>query len=245
MLPPSLNDIVNYTTPVAALLLAAGSLLHCSLMCGPIAAATMNSAKAAPSRKWRFLEYQLGRSIAYSAAGFAAASVGHVLRPSPVAVGLFLALVLGLVIVQLFQITLPGIAKISTGRIYLRLVTPLQRFKPIGKLQSFGLGLLTPLIPCGQLWMVLGFSSLATSPLEGSLLAFGFSIFSAPGVYGFSFLKEQLLRLSLRQPELVKVGLRSAIVFVLVLSAVKYSSLLSNVERAEAKSSSPANLICH
>ena len=240
---------------MAALVLAAGSLLHCSLMCGPIAAATMNSAKSAPSRKWRFLEYQVGRSIAYSAAGLAAASVGHVLRPSPLAVGVFLFLVLTLVIVQLFQVTLPGIAKISTGRMYLRLVTPLQRLKPIGKLKSFGLGLLTPLIPCGQLWMVLGFSSLATSPLEGSLLAFGFSIFSAPGVYGFSFLKEQLLRLSLRQPELIKVGLRSAIVFVLALSAVKYSSILTNMElpnidqteidRAEAKSPGPKNLICH
>lgn len=237
--------MLNFTSPVAVLLLGAGSLLHCSLMCGPIAAATMNSAKSQSTRKWRFLEYQLGRSIAYAAAGFAAASVGHVLRPNPVAVGVFLVVILSLVIIQLFQITLPGISKISTARIYLRLIAPLQRLKPIGRLQSFGFGILTPLIPCGQLWMVLGFASLSATPLEGSLLALGFSIFSAPGVYGFSFLKEQLLQLSLRQPELIKMVLRSAIVFVLVLSAVKYSSLLSQSSQAEAKSSSPRNLICH
>jgi sulfite exporter TauE/SafE len=241
LLPPSLNEVLNYTTPVAAILLAAGSLLHCSLMCGPIAAATMNTAKSVSSRKWHFFQYQLGRSFAYSVAGLAAASVGHVLRPSPIAVGVFLVVVLTVVIVQLFQITLPSVSLVA----YSRFVRPLQRLKPIGKFQSLGLGLLTPLIPCGQLWMVFGFSALATSPAEGAALAFGFSVFSAPGVYGFSFLKEQLLKLSVRQPNLIKVCLRSAIVFVLALSAVKYSSLLSQTSQAEAKSSSPTNLICH
>lgn len=241
MLPPSLNDVFNYTTPAAAIVLAAGSLLHCSLMCGPIAAATMNSSKSVSSRKWHFFQYQLGRSFSYSAAGFAAASVGHVLRPSPIAVGVFLALILVLVIVQLFQITIP---KVSLAA-YAQFVRPLQRLKPMGKFQSLSLGLLTPLIPCGQLWMVIGFSALATTPTEGAALALGFSLFSAPGVYGFSFLKEQLLKISVRQPRLMKVCLRSAIVFVLALSAVKYSSLLSQTSQAEAKSSSPTNLICH
>lgn len=244
-MPHSLSSVLSFTSPIAAVLLAAGAMLHCSLMCGPIAAATMTSANSVPARNWRFLQYQFGRSLAYAVAGFAAASVGHVLRPNPVAVGTFLIVILSMVIIQLFQITIPGFNKVSTGRLYLRLITPLQQLRPAAKLQSFGLGVLTPLIPCGQLWMVLGFSALATTATEGALLALGFSIFSAPGVYGFSYLKNSLLRFSLRQPELIKVGLRSALVFVLALSAVKYSSLLAYTSQAEAKSSGPINLICH
>jgi sulfite exporter TauE/SafE len=85
----------------------------------------------------------------------------------------FLALILVLVIVQLFQVTIP---KVSLAA-YSQFVRPLQRLKPMGKFQSLSLGLLTPLIPCGQLWMVIGFSALATTPTEGAALAFGFSLF--------------------------------------------------------------------
>ncbi len=234
------------TTVLAAVLLAGGSLLHCSLMCGPIATATMGRSQNKSERKWRFLQYQFGRSIAYAGAGFAAASVGHVIRPSPLAVAVFLAMVVTLVLVQLFQITVPTFKSSFTTNLYGQLARP---FRRMGRFQSFGLGLLTPLIPCGQLWMVLGFSALSTSGIEGAGLAFAFSVFSAPGVYGFSFLKERILALSLRQPQLVKVGLRSALVFILALSAVKYSTLIARTNQAEAKGSSltvpEAGPVCH
>lgn len=246
----SLPDFAQVASPAAAILLAAGSLLHCSLMCGPLAAAaTMSYQSKNEGRNRGFLEYQFGRSLSYSLAGFAAASIGHVLQPNPFAVGVFLVIIIALVLIQLFQISTPRFFSIQSGRIYARAASLLSRRAPqmkfSSRLQPFGLGFLTPLIPCGQLWMVLSFAALASTAIEGAAMAFAFSIFTAPGVYGFSFVKNSLLALSAKKPALVKVTLRSAIVFFLALSAVKYSSLFANVNRAEANGSSPTQQICH
>lgn len=247
----TLQAALHFTSPVAVLLLAAGATLHCSLMCGPLVASVQSMQKSrGGTANSGFLQHQIGRSLSYALAGFLAAAVGHAVRPNPTLVILFLVFVTLMVIAQLFQISIPipGFQKFST-----KMMVPLHiAMKKLGRFQAFGVGLLTPLIPCGQLWMVLGFSALAPNQFEGAAIAFAFSILSAPGVYGFRYVKDLILVLGTNSPALVRLGLRSMIVFVLALSAVRFSTLLISQSVAHSQSStnsqqsqSIAPLLCH
>lgn len=252
MSPLSLNNdtiqaALNFTSPAAVFLLAAGATLHCSLMCGPLVASVQSAQKSrGGTATSSFFQYQIGRTLSYTAAGFAAAAVGHTIRPNPILVVAFLAIVTVMVIAQLFQISipLPGFQKFSA-----KMLQPLQfAMKRFGRFQSFGVGLLTPLIPCGQLWMVLGFSALAPSQLEGAAIAFAFSILSAPGVFGFRYVKDLIMSLGSRSPALIRIGLRSMIVFVLALSAFRFSTLMVSQSKASTnsqQSQKSEQLLCH
>lgn len=242
----TIDAALNFTGPAAVFLLAAGATLHCSLMCGPLVASLKNSSESKSQLQGVHLQHQLGRSISYTAAGFVAASIGHVLRPHPVLATLFLVIVTLTVAAQLFQIAvpIPGLQNF-TARVMRPVYFALRR---IGRFQAFGLGLLTPLIPCGQLWMVLGFSALAASQFEGAAIALGFSILSAPGVYGFRYIKDWIMSLGAKSPALVQIGLRSIVVFILALSAFRFSTLALAQSRSPTISEteqSSKSLICH
>lgn len=247
----TLQAALSFTSPAAVFLLAAGATLHCSLMCGPLVASVQSLQKSrGGTAKASFFQHQLGRSLSYTAAGFAAAAVGHAIRPNPILVIAFLVLVTVMVIAQLFQISLPisGFQRFSA-----KLMQPLHfAMKRLGRFQSFGVGLLTPLIPCGQLWMVLGFAALAPSQLEGAAIALAFSILSAPGVYGFRYVKDLIMSLGSSSPALIRLGLRSMIVFVLALSAFRFSTLMISQSMAHSPDSTNSQqsqknspLLCH
>ncbi len=242
----TIEQALTFTGPAAVFLLAAGATLHCSLMCGPLVASLKKSSESKSQLTTVHLEYQIGRSVSYTVAGFVAASIGHVLRPNPVLSGLFLIIVTLVVATQLFQIALPipGLQSFTA-----KLMRPVHfALRRMGRFQALGSGLLTPLIPCGQLWMVLGFSALATSQLEGAAISLGFSLLSAPGVYGFHYLKDWIMSLGAKSPTLVRIGIRSLVAFILALSAFRFSTLALAQSRstfAPETEQSSKPLICH
>lgn len=145
---------------IAAFLFGAGTSLHCSLMCGPMACALRVSG-------W---EYHGGRIAAYTAAGALCGGVGQwifaFLRTGPgrVAPWLFLGVLLLMATGLERRIPIPPLFSAWLARL---------------KLQRT-LGLLSPLIPCGPLWLLLSVASTSGSVWSGSLLLFWFSLGTLP-----------------------------------------------------------------
>jgi sulfite exporter TauE/SafE len=141
---------ISVATPVAAAAAGLATSLHCAGMCGPLACAV----KADP------LRYHASRFVAYSLAGALCGGLGQSvvalfksapLRIAPWAMVLvLLGLALGL------EKKLPQPRWIA--RLMLR-----------ARLQQ-NLGFLTPLLPCGPLWLMLGVAAVSASALRGALL---------------------------------------------------------------------------
>lgn len=148
------------TTPIAALVAGLATSLHCTAMCGPLACAL----------RVRPIEYHASRFASYLAAGalcgaagssIAALLQGSTARLVPWTFAVVL-LVLGL-----------GLEK--------RLPQPrfLAGFLLRARLNR-SLGWLTPLLPCGPLWLMLGAAALTGSWWSGALHMAAFALGTIP-----------------------------------------------------------------
>jgi sulfite exporter TauE/SafE len=150
----------SLATPLAALAAGLATSLHCTAMCGPLACAL----------RVRPFEYHATRLISYSIAGalcgaagqgVAALLQGSTARLVPWAFALVL-IVLGLGLEK--RIPQPRFAA------SLLLRTRLHR----------SLGWLTPLIPCGPLWLMLGAAALTGAWWSGALHLASFALGTLP-----------------------------------------------------------------
>lgn len=147
-------------TPVAAIAAGLATSLHCSAMCGPLACAV----RAKP------LDYHLGRLVSYTALGAVCGTVGQAAvtlikadgtRVVPwVLAGILLLMALG------WERHLPQPRFLAAWLLRLRL--------------NRSLGLLTPLLPCGPLWLMLGAAAIAGSLAGGALLMACFVVGTIP-----------------------------------------------------------------
>lgn len=147
-------DASYVTTPIAAFMAGLATSFHCAVMCGPLACAV--GAKPVTYHFSRLASYTLFGGIS-GAAGF---GVTRLLHSAPTRIAPW-AMVVVLLCLAL------GLDK--------RFVRPswYGRFMLQVRLRS-SLGLLTPLLPCGPLWLMLGVAAASGSPLHGSLLLLSF-----------------------------------------------------------------------
>jgi uncharacterized protein len=141
-------------TPLAAFAVGLATSLHCTAMCGPLACAL----------RVRPAEYHLSRAFAYSLAGAITGAVGQTA-------------------VDLFQGEMARILPWTLAAVLICIAFGLERRLPQPRfLLSFlirarlnrSLGLLTPLLPCGPLWLMLGAAALTGSWWSGALHMFCF-----------------------------------------------------------------------
>jgi sulfite exporter TauE/SafE len=140
---------------VSALFAGVATGAHCAVMCGPLACAF----------RVRPFSYHSSRLLSYSLAGAFCGLLGQVGRmwfESPFVRGAPWALLLVLVLM-------------ATG-IERRFPLPafFQRFVLRARLQG-SLGLVSPLIPCGPLWLMLGVAAATGGAIDGAALLFCFS----------------------------------------------------------------------
>lgn len=165
-----------------ALLLGAGSSVHCLLMCGPLGCAA--SGTEPEQRTQRVLAYQLGRFAGYLVLGALLGSMGRIVGKT-VRVDLRGAvpwLVIGALLVSAIPAGLRPWAA-SSGRfaqLLRRLRAPLARLSPMAR--ALSIGAITPLLPCGILYSLFPAAIAAQSALAGALLFGGFSLGSAPSL---------------------------------------------------------------
>lgn len=171
---------MEITTTTGALLAGLVTSLHCAGMCGPIACGVGTLAKTEAERMTAATLYHGGRLISYGLIGALCGSLGK--QPlqwffdSP-AVLLPWALVLALILSAFGldkKIPRPAILNRFTARARFRT----SRFSTLGAASM--MGLLTPLLPCGPLYLVFGVALLAGSPAKGAEFTLAFGLGTVP-----------------------------------------------------------------
>jgi sulfite exporter TauE/SafE len=147
---------MHVESSVAAFLAGLGTGVHCGLMCGPLAC----------SLKVRPLEYHAGRVVSYSLAGVLCGSVGQwvveILKTGPLKFAPW-------VLLAVFVSMASGLER--------RLPVPRFVFRIAARIRiDRNLGWLTPLLPCGPLWLMLGAATATGSAITGGVLLLCFAL---------------------------------------------------------------------
>jgi sulfite exporter TauE/SafE len=206
-------------TFVAAVAFGAAGSLHCFVMCGPLACA------AQLGRGWQLAAlYQLARLGTYALVGAVAGGVGgwvggHFALPLAQVMPWLLAAVLVLAVVDpggrgwRRLPPLPGIAQLLqlAARARARLSPPLQ---------ALLIGALTPLLPCGLVYAMVGAAGTAGSSLGGATLMAGFALGAVPALVAAQLQGLWLRRLPRGGTLLVQRGLPLIAAALLVYRAV-------------------------
>lgn len=175
-------DPVINTAPGAFILglLTSG---HCAVMCGPWLCAALP--KPSPA-------YHAGRILAYTSLGAAAGAMGMVplrlLLKSP-------ASLLPWMLALLLAVTALGWKpRFPLPRLFQRFVLRFRR-RP-HRAKGFALGLLTPLLPCGPLYLMLAACLVSGSAAIGAQFAFIFTLGTIPLLWvsqaGWSRLRQRV-----------------------------------------------------
>lgn len=166
---------------------------HCIVMCGPLAASTFGAGTVS---KTSLLSYHLARGLSFALLGGLAGLFGSPLLRAledrtgqlfPWALGLFF-LALGLRIDRYLpkpKFLMPFLWRLS------------YRFKKLPpNTGPLVLGALTPLVPCGPLYLVVGLALLSGAFWSGFILLFGFACGSflllAPAHWGWARIQNRI-----------------------------------------------------
>lgn len=149
-------------------------------MCGPLACSVGKVGKGETRNLLAYLGYHGGRLIAYSSIGAVCGAIGE--QPlrwifnSP-------AVVLPWLLVGLFLITALGLwKKLPRPRFVDRLVAKarFRSFKLSAGRGALVMGLVTPLLPCGPLYLLFAATLLSGSALRGAEFALAFGMGTVP-----------------------------------------------------------------
>lgn len=171
---------MEITTISGALLAGLVTSLHCAGMCGPIACGVGTLAKSEGERMTAATLYHCGRLFSYGLIGAICGGLGK--QPlqwffdSP-AVLLPWALVIALILLAFGldkKIPRPAILNRFTARARFSM----NRFSTLGAASM--MGLLTPLLPCGPLYLVFGVALLSGSPAKGAEFTLAFGLGTVP-----------------------------------------------------------------
>ncbi len=167
-------------TTAAALIAGMATSLHCAGMCGPLACGVGTLAKSEGERLTAATLYHGTRLLSYGLIGALCGAIGR--QPlewffdSP-------AVLLPWVMVAVLLVMALGLDKKVPRPAVLNRLTARARFKAC-RLSAFGgasaMGLLTPFLPCGPLYVVFGAALLAGSAAKGAEFTLAFGLGTVP-----------------------------------------------------------------
>ena len=167
-------DAQTLSTPLAAFVAGVVTSVHCVGMCGPLTCAAFGRSRGMGAP----LSYQLSRFLSYSVVGGLLGWMGQqgaslfsstLARLVPWAfAALFLAFAFGL------EKRIPQPRFIARWMFRWKMAS----MRPTSL--AAGLGFLTPLLPCGPLYLVFGVALLAGSFVSGAILMAGFAAGTIP-----------------------------------------------------------------
>jgi uncharacterized protein len=167
-------------TTYAALIAGLATSLHCAGMCGPIACGLGTLAKTEGERLTAASLYHGSRLLSYGLIGAVCGALGQ--QPlrwffdSP-------AVLLPWVLVVILLAMALGLDKRVPRPAVFNRLTARARFKA-GRLSAYAgagaMGLLTPLLPCGPLYLVFGAALLAGSAAKGAEFTLAFGLGTVP-----------------------------------------------------------------
>ena len=167
-------------TTAAALVAGLATSLHCAGMCGPIACGLGTLAKSEGERLTAASLYHGTRLFSYALVGAVCGAIGEVplkrFFDSP-------AVLLPWVLVLLLLVMALGLDRKVPRPAILNRLTARARFKAC-RFSAYGgasaMGLLTPFLPCGPLYIIFGAALLAGSPAKGAEFTLAFGLGTVP-----------------------------------------------------------------
>ena len=172
-----MNEVQTIT---AALVAGLVTSLHCAGMCGPLACSVGSLGQGESNRQLAQILYHLGRLLSYGTIGALCGWLGQ--QPLRWVFG-GPAVVLPWLLVAVFLVTAFGLWKElprppALDRLLARL--RLRAFRLSANRGGLLLGLATPLLPCGPLYLLFGASLLTGSALRGAEFALAFGMGTIP-----------------------------------------------------------------
>jgi sulfite exporter TauE/SafE len=167
-------------TATGAFVAGLATSLHCAGMCGPVSCSLMSLKQQDADPQTAAVLYHLGRLLSYAGLGALAGALGRwplmELTRSPVMVlpWLLAAVLLAMACGLSFKLPQPRSFKMWSARTRLRLC------RIPAKQGAFTLGAVTPLLPCGPLYLMLAIALASGSALRGVEFMLAFALGTVP-----------------------------------------------------------------
>lgn len=231
-------------TTLAALAAGLATSLHCVGMCGPIACGLGTLAKSEGERLTAASLYHGTRLISYGLIGAVCGAIGQ--QPlkwffnSPV-------VLLPWVMVAVLLIMALGLDKKVPRPAILNRFTARARFKAC-RLSAYGgasaMGLLTPFLPCGPLYLVFGAALLAGSAAKGAEFTLAFGLGTVPLLW---LAQHQFHRIRAKLTPLAMSRMRRSLAFVtaLILAVRLHGTIPDRFSTQSGPSSNELPSCCH
>jgi sulfite exporter TauE/SafE len=238
--------IIEMTT-FAALLAGLATSLHCAGMCGPIACGLGTLAKSEGERLTAASLYHGSRMLSYGLIGAVCGALGQ--QPLKWFFDSPAVLLPWVLVVVLLTMALGLDKRVPRPAVFNRL-TARARFKA-GRLSSYGgasaMGFLTPLLPCGPLYLVFGAALLAGSAAKGAEFTLAFGLGTVPLLW---LAQHQFHRIRARLTPLAMNRLRRglALVTALMLAWRLHGTIPPYLPGAQSDAPQPAGELpscCH
>ena len=190
-----MSGIENVETLAGAFAAGLVTSIHCAGMCGPLACSLVTLRAREGSREVATAAYHRGRMFSYAAFGLVLGAIGYIplslLFESPVVIVPWM-LVVALVLTGMgLEKKLPKPKSLT--RWLARLKFKLGALAPWKS--GLALGLMTPILPCGPLYLMAGIALVSGSPLRGAELMLAFALGTVPLLW---IAQGQLGRLSMK-----------------------------------------------
>ena len=204
-------------TTVAALLTGLATSLHCAGMCGPLACGLGTLAKSEAERLTAASLYHGTRLLSYGIIGAVCGALGQ--QPlkwffdSPVVLLPWVLVVVLLVMACGWDKKIPRPAILN--RLIVRARCNTRNFSAYGGASA--MGLLTPFLPCGPLYLIFGISLLAGSAAKGAEFTLAFGLGTVPLLW---LAQHQFHRIRAKLSALAMARLRRSLALVTALVLV-------------------------
>ncbi len=172
--------IETVNTAAGALMAGLATSLHCAGMCGPVACSLMSLKNSEAHQQQAAVLYHTGRVLSYTTIGIIAGALGRwpleKVTGTPVMVlpWLLAAVLLFMAIGVPVKLPRPASLKKWSARTRLKLCRiPVRR-------GAFALGVATPLLPCGPLYLMAGIALLSGSAVRGAEFMLAFVLGTIP-----------------------------------------------------------------
>lgn len=187
------ENFLQLLNPFSALVAGFITSLHCMGMCGPLACTMLKGGQSKSGSKFiAFGGYHLGKLLSYILLGALAGAIGSrfvsATSQAPTQIltwamaAFFLLVAIGL---DRMALKIPLIGKLSQAVMR-------QAYKVSGTIRGLTLGLATPFIPCGPLYVIIWVAAVAGGAATGATMLAMFGLGTIPGLLatqlGWSFI---------------------------------------------------------
>jgi len=232
------NEMFDYQTvynAYTALIAGLITSVHCVAMCGPLSCAFTPTKAKDVSPQLVLTCYHLAKLLSYAIVGTLAGAFGSVVIRSVSSSWLNLLpwILVVFFFVVAFRLDRFFPKPVWLGRLYRKITSRFSRLqKPLA---AAVIGLASPLLPCGPLYMIFGLALFSGSALEGAEFAIGFGLGTLPLLW---LAQSQLMRVQFKVTPMSLMRIQRSLALIAALVVAWRLRTTLGIEGAE-------DWVCH